>query len=625
MSGSSKTTNRAGKTAALTLGALGVVYGDIGTSPIYAFNESVHAGGHSETEILGVLSLVFWTLMAVVSIKYLTVVLRADNRGEGGILALFALMPNRIREARKGAYGFIVFLMLMAAAFIFADGLLTPAISVVSAVEGIKTVDPGLSFLIVPITVLILAVLFTFQFKGSQKLGALFGPVMVVWFLVIGLLGVAQISQNTESLVALNPMYAFNFIGSHGLHTLVVMSSVILAVTGAEALYADLGHFGKGPIRIGWFSLVGPALVLSYFGQGALVLRAPEMIGNSFYGMVPSGLPSILLLLMTTIATIIASQALISGVASIASQAIQLGLLPRLKVNHTNEEHRGQIYVPLVNALLAAGSIALVLIFESSAALAGAYTFAIAGTMLITTFAMYFVAKETWKISKFISYPVLALFAVMDIAFLISTSTKVATGAWLPLLIGFCLGSMMWIWRKGRYELNNRLVETSMTWATIKRMRTQKKIALTENVGIYLSAVPDAVPQALEQQISVLGSMPKNIVVVTIESVDRPKSHATPEFTKLNDFVSTVRLESGFMEQRNIPRALRSKAVAEHFDERDAVYFVTDRTLLPNDKTGLNRLEEIIFATLHRNAADPAKYFNLPAHRVITFDVAVDI
>ncbi|MEN9661029.1 MAG: hypothetical protein RLZZ443_958, partial [Actinomycetota bacterium] len=341
MSGSSKTSNRAGKTAALTLGALGVVYGDIGTSPIYAFNESVHAGGHSETEILGVLSLVFWTLMAVVSIKYLTVVLRADNRGEGGILALFALMPNRIREARKGAYGFIVFLMLMAAAFIFADGLLTPAISVVSAVEGIKTVDPGLSFLIVPITVLILAVLFTFQFKGSQKLGALFGPVMVVWFLVIGLLGVAQISQNTESLVALNPMYAFNFISSHGLHTLVVMSSVILAVTGAEALYADLGHFGKGPIRIGWFSLVGPALVLSYFGQGALVLRAPEMIGNSFYGMVPSGLPSILLLLMTTIATIIASQALISGVASIASQAIQLGLLPRLKVNHTNEEHRG--------------------------------------------------------------------------------------------------------------------------------------------------------------------------------------------------------------------------------------------------------------------------------------------
>jgi KUP system potassium uptake protein len=625
MSGSSKTTNRAGKTAALTLGALGVVYGDIGTSPIYAFNESVHAGGHSETEILGVLSLVFWTLMAVVSIKYLTVVLRADNRGEGGILALFALMPNRIREARKGAYGFIVFLMLMAAAFIFADGLLTPAISVVSAVEGIKTVDPGLSFLIVPITVLILAVLFTFQFKGSQKLGALFGPVMVVWFLVIGLLGVAQISQNTESLVALNPMYAFNFISSHGLHTLVVMSSVILAVTGAEALYADLGHFGKGPIRIGWFSLVGPALVLSYFGQGALVLRAPEMIGNSFYGMVPSGLPSILLLLMTTIATIIASQALISGVASIASQAIQLGLLPRLKVNHTNEEHRGQIYVPLVNALLAAGSIALVLIFESSAALAGAYTFAIAGTMLITTFAMYFVAKETWKISKWLSYPVLALFAVMDIAFLISTSTKVATGAWLPLLIGFCLGSMMWIWRKGRYELNNRLVETSMTWATIKRMRTQKKIALTENVGIYLSAVPDAVPQALEQQISVLGSMPKNIVVVTIEPVDRPKSHATPEFTKLNDFVSTVRLESGFMEQRNIPRALRSKAVAEHFDERDAVYFVTDRTLLPNDKTGLNRLEEIIFATLHRNAADPAKYFNLPAHRVITFDVAVDI
>ncbi|MDE2591974.1 MAG: KUP/HAK/KT family potassium transporter [Actinomycetales bacterium] len=625
MSSSHKGKSKSTKTATLTLGALGVVYGDIGTSPIYAFNESVHAGGYSRAEILGVLSLVFWTLMAVVTIKYLTVVLRADNRGEGGILALFALMPNRIRDARKGAYGFVIFLMLMAAAFIFADGLLTPAISVVSAVEGIKTVNTDLSFLIVPITVIILAALFTFQFKGSQKIGALFGPVMVIWFATIGFLGISQISQNTDSLVALNPVYAMSFIGSHGLHTLVVMSSVILAVTGAEALYADLGHFGKGPIRLGWYSLVGPALVLSYFGQGALVLRDPSSIGNSFFGMVPSGLPSILLLLLTTLATIIASQALISGVASIASQAIQLGLLPRLKVRHTNEEHRGQIYVPLVNALLAAGSIALVLIFESSAALAGAYTFAIAGTMLITTLALYFVAKERWKISKYISYPVLALFAVMDLAFLISTSTKVATGAWLPMLIGFCLGSMMWIWRKGRFELNHRLVETSMTWSSIKRMRTQKKVALTENVGIYLSAVTDAVPQALEQQISVLGSMPKKIIVVTIESVDNPKSHATPEFTKVNDFLATVKLESGFMEQRNIPRALRSKAIADHFDEREAVYFVTDRTLLPNDKTGLNRLEEIIFATLHRNAADPAKYFNLPAHRVITFDVAVDI
>ena len=625
MSASKKSTSKAGKTAALTLGALGVVYGDIGTSPIYALKESVHAGGQTVSEVLGVLSLVFWTLMAVVTVKYLTVVLRADNRGEGGILALLALMPNRIREARKGAYGFIIFLMLMASAFIFADGLLTPAISVVSAVEGINNVNPELGFLIVPITVLILAVLFTFQFKGSQKIGALFGPVMIIWFVTIGLLGVAQISQNTESLAALNPVYAINFIAGHGLHTLVVMSSVILAVTGAEALYADLGHFGKGPIRLGWFSLVGPALVLNYFGQGALILRNPEMIDNPFFGMVPGGIASVFMLILTTLATIIASQALISGVASIASQAIQLGLLPRLKVNHTNEEHRGQIYVPLVNALLAAGSIALVLIFESSAALAGAYTFAIAGTMLITTIAMFFVASERWKISKAISYPVLALFAVMDVAFLISTSTKVATGAWLPMLIGFCLGSMMWIWRKGRFELNNRLVETSMTWQSIKRMRTQKKIALTENVGIYLSAVPDAVPQALEQQITVLGSMPKKIVVVTIESVDQPKSHAAPEFKSVNEFLSTVRLESGFMEQRNIPRALRSKAVADQFDEREAVYFVTDRTLLPNDKTGLNRLEEIIFATLHRNAADPAKFFNLPAHRVITFDVAVDI
>ena len=617
--------SKTAKTAALTLGALGVVYGDIGTSPIYAFNEAVHAGGDSRAAILGVLSLVFWTLMAVVSVKYLTVVVRADNKGEGGILALFALLPTRIRQARNGKYGFTLFLMFMAAAFIFADGLLTPAISVVSAVEGIKTVDPALGFLIVPVTVLILAALFIFQFKGTHKIGEIFGPVMVLWFLTIGFIGIAQIAQNTESLAALNPVYAAQFIAHHQWNTLFVMSSVILAVTGAEALYADLGHFGRGPIRVGWFGLVGIALTLNYFGQGALILRDPTAIGNSFFGMVPEGGASIALLILTTLATIIASQALISGVASIASQAIQLGLLPRLKVRHTNTEHRGQIYVPLVNALLGAGSIALVLIFESSAALAGAYTFAIAGTMLITTLSMWLVARDQWKAPKWLTAPMFIVFGIMDTAFLVSTSTKIVTGAWLPMLIGFCLGSMMWIWRKGRFELNNRLTETSLTWSQVKKLRTTKKIAVTDNVGIYLSAVQDLVPQALEQQIRVLGSIPKSIVVVSIDSVDAPYSHEAPVYERVNDFLAKVVIKSGFMEQRNIMRALKSKNIAEHFDERDAIYFVTDRTLVPKDKTGLNRLEEIIFATLHRNAADPAKFFNLPAHRVITFDVAVEV
>jgi KUP system potassium uptake protein len=613
------------KTLALVLGAAGIVYGDIGTSPIYAFNEAVHAGGSATQEILGVLSLLFWTLMAVVSIKYLVVVVNADNRGEGGILALFALMPEKIRNARKGAYGFIVFLLLIAAAFIFADGLLTPAISVVSAVEGLKTLNPGLDVIVVPATVLILAILFIFQFKGTHKIGAVFGPVMVLWFITIGGIGLAKIFDYPQVLAALNPANAITFIAGHGWHTLFVMASVILAVTGAEALYADLGHFGKRPIRIGWFGLAGISLTLNYFGQGALVLKQPELIGNSFFSLVPSGLPSVFLVILATVATIIASQALISGVASLSSQAIQLGLLPRIRVSHTNEVHRGQIYVPLVNALLATGSIALVLIFESSAALAGAYTFAIAGTMVITTFAMFIYASKSWKAPKPVIAVLFIVFGIMDLAFLASTSTKIISGAWLPLLIGFCVASMMWIWRKGRYELNRRLEETSFSWQKVEKLRRGKKVAVTDNIGIYLSALADGVPQALEQQIQVLGSMPKQIVVVTLDSVDRPFSHTAPEYQVLNDFVSLVRIETGFMEQRNIVRALKSKTIAEHFDEKDAIYFVTDRTLIPRDKTSLNRMEEIIFATLHRNAADPAKFFKLPPRRVITFDVSVEV
>jgi KUP system potassium uptake protein len=621
-----KSKKSAGKTAALSLGALGVVYGDIGTSPIYAFNESVHAGGSSPSSILGVLSLVFWTLMLVVSVKYLLLVLRADNRGEGGVLALLALMPTKIRNATKGGYGFMVFCLLMAAAFIFADGLLTPAISVLSAAEGLKSIDPSWGLYAVPVTVIILAILFTFQFKGTQLIGNIFGPVMVVWFLTIGGLGLFHLSQNLNALQALNPMLAIDFIGANQWHTLFVMSSVILAVTGAEALYADLGHFGKTPIRIGWFGLVGISLVLNYFGQGALMLRDPSMVGNSFFGMVTGQVPSILLFAITTIATVIASQALISGVASIASQAIQLGLLPRLKVNHTNEGHRGQIYVPLVNALMAAGSISLVLIFETSAALAGAYTFAIAGTMLVTTVGMYFVARERWGLSKFVIIPVFSIFGLMDLVFVISTSTKVVTGAWLPMLIGFCLGSMMWIWRKGRRVLNYRLMDEDMTIQQIERMRAKgTKVAVSKGTGIYLSAVKSAVPQALQQQIRVLHSMPEKIIFVSVETIDDPFSHEPPKYEQINEFMGRVTLKAGFMEARNLPRALKSKTVANYFDEKEAIYYVTERTLVQSHKGDLNRIEEIVFETLHRNASTASRYFKLPAHRVITFNVSVEI
>ena len=613
------------RNAALTLGAMGVVYGDIGTSPIYAFNEAVHAGGDTRSEILGVLSLVFWTLTIVVSIKYLIFVLNADNKGEGGTLAMFSQFSEKIRTGRKGLMGFTVFIFLMAAALEFADGILTPAISVTSAVEGIKTINPDLAFLIVPVTVLILAVLFIFQFKGTHRIGTIFGPVMVLWFFVIGFMGVSQVIQNPESLVALNPMYALNFIQAHSFQTLFVMSSVILAVTGAEALYSDLGHFGKGPIRFGWFALAGLALPLNYFGQGALLLRDSSTLGNTFFGMAGPGLPALLLLLVTTFATIIASQALISAVASLASQAVQLGFLPRIRIQHTNKQERGQIYVPFVNAAVGVGSIALVLFFKSSSALAGAYSLSIAGTMLVSTIGLIILAVSKWKAHKFILLPIFAVFLVLDLSLFVASSTKFMTGAWIPVLIGFCLASMMWIWRKGRLELNTQLNKDAMSWSKIAKLRTKKSVLIVDGLGIYPTAIPGVVPKALEEQIRVMGSMPKQIVVVNVLPEEVPYSHKPPVLEELNEFVSLVTLPCGFMEQRNIPRALRSKHLADKFDEKHGTYFVTDRTLMLADKTSLNRAEEVIFAALHRNATTPRYFYHLPERRVITFDISVQM
>ena len=613
------------RNAALTLGAMGVVYGDIGTSPIYAFNEAVHAGGDTRSEILGVLSLVFWTLTIVVSIKYLIFVLNADNKGEGGTLAMFSQFSEKIRSGRKGLMGFTVFIFLMAAALEFADGILTPAISVTSAVEGVKTINPELEFLVVPLTVLILAVLFIFQFKGTHKIGTIFGPVMVLWFLVIAFMGVTQIVKNPESLVALNPIYALSFIQAHSFQTLFVMSSVILAVTGAEALYSDLGHFGKGPIRFGWFALAGLALPLNYFGQGALLLRDPSAHGNTFFGMAGPGLPALALLLVTTFATIIASQALISAVASLASQAVQLGFLPRIRIQHTNKQERGQIYVPFVNAAVGLGAIALVVIFKSSSALAGAYSLSIAGTMLVSTIGLIILAVSKWKAQKFILLPIFSVFLILDLSLLIASSTKFVTGAWIPVLIGFCLASMMWIWRKGRLELNAQLNKDSMSWSKVEKLRKKNSILIVDGVGIYPTAIPGVVPKALEEQIRVMGSMPKQIVVVNVLPEDVPYSHKPPLFEEVNDFASLVSLPCGFMEQRNIPRALRSKHLAEKFDEKNATYFVTDRTLTLADKTSLNRAEEVIFAALHRNATTPRYFYHLPERRVITFDISVQM
>jgi KUP system potassium uptake protein len=608
----------------LAFGALGVVYGDIGTSPIYAFKESVNAGGTSEENVLGIVSLVFWTLTIVVSIKYLVVVLRADNHGEGGVLALFAQLPVRIREARKGTKAAIVFMMLLAAALLFADGLLTPAISVLSATEGLGSINPDLAQYAVPATVVILATLFVFQFRGTGFLGTIFGPVMLVWFITIGVLGLIQLVQNPVAVIGLNPMYAVEYIARHGWFTLIVMSSVILAVTGAEALYADLGHFGKSPIRIGWFGLVNISLVLCYLGQAALVLRKPDMAENPFFGLAPNQAVVIYMVLISTVATIIASQALITGVASIASQAIQMGLIARMKVIHTNDRHVGQIYVPFVNAIVGIGAIALVIIFETSAALAGAYAFAIAGTMLITTIALFWVALENWKWKPGLAIPLLSVFLIIDLAFVISTATKIFKDAWVPLVVGFIVASIMWIWRKGRYFLNQMLATESMTWDKVDRLRKSSKISITHSVGIYLAAIPTLVPQALEAQIRALKSMPEKVIMVHVVTTEQPYSKEKPIYTQLSEYAAKVTIFTGFMETTDIPRALRSKNIRGHFDEKDATYFVASRKFVNPHDGDLNKVEELIFSAMHRNSESASEYFKLPAGRVITISISME-
>lgn len=560
----------------------------------------------------------------MVSVKYLLVVLRADNHGEGGVLALFALLPQRIREARKGTKAAIVFMMLLAAALLFADGLLTPAISVLSATEGMGSINPDLTQFAVPATVAILLLLFIFQFRGTGFLGSIFGPVMLLWFVSIAVFGILQLVQNPEALIGLNPAYAVEYIGHHGWFTLIVMSSVILAVTGAEALYADLGHFGKNPIRTSWFFIVNISLVLCYLGQAALVLREPEMSENPFFGLAPNEGSVIYLVLLSTVATIIASQALISGVASIASQAIQLGLIARMKVVHTSSKHVGQIYVPFVNAIVGLGAIALVIIFETSSALAGAYAFAIAGTMLITTIALFWVALENWKWRPYFAIPLLSVFLIIYIAFVVSTSTKIFKDAWVPLLIGFIVASIMWIWRKGRYLLNEMLTNETMTWKKVEQLRASKKISVTKSVGIFLAANPSLVPQALESQIRALKSMPEKIVMVHVVTTEQPFSKEKPIYSELSEYLAKVTVFTGFMETTDLPKALRSKNVREHFDEREATYFVASRKFV-NPHTGdLNKVEDLIFSAMHRNSESASEYFKLPAGRVITISVSME-
>ena len=613
-----------GSLGALTLGALGVVFGDIGTSPIYALRESLNTAGTELYDIYGVVSLIFWSLMLVVTLKYLVFVLRADNNGEGGILSLFALLPNKVRSATGGTKYFFVIFLLLGTALLVADGMLTPAISVLSATEGLETLNADLASWTVPLTVIILFALFAFQYKGSNALGKIFGPIVLIWFLTLGYLGVMKVKEHPEVIQALFPNYAFDYVLHHGFHTFIILSSVILAVTGAEALYADLGHFGKRPIRIGWLVIVAPALVLNYLGQAVIAIQEPGVKQSLFFALAPNDASRIFLVVLATLATIIASQALITGVASLSRQAVRLGLLPRLKIVHTSSTVAGQIYVPAVNLLIGLGSIFLVINFKTSSALANAYSFAISATMLMTTIAFGYVAAEKFKWSKKALFLIIPILILIDLSFFIATVTKIFKGAWVPLLIGLVITYVMWVWRKGQAALEDALRNQDMTWADVERTIASGSISIIPDTGIYLSASALKVPQALIAQINNLHSCPKEILIVSVLQGDIPIVTAMPRLKEVNNRVKQLYIWVGFKQDVNVQKSIIEHVMSAE-EESECTYYLADRKFLENSKGSLRGLTEKVFGILHRNSATASSYFGLPENRVITLGTQVDL
>ena len=613
-----------GSLGALTLGALGVVFGDIGTSPIYALRESLNTAGTELFDIYGVVSLIFWSLMLVVSLKYLVFVLRADNNGEGGILSLFALLPNKVKNATRGTRYFFILFLLLGTALLVADGMLTPAISVLSATEGLETLNPSLATWTVPLTVFILVTLFGFQFKGTNLLGKIFGPIILLWFTTLGYLGFIKVKERPEVIEALSPVYAAEYVVHHGFHTFIILSSVILAVTGAEALYADLGHFGKRPIRIGWFFIVAPALVLNYLGQAVLAIEDPGAKRSLFFALAPNDSVRIYLVVLATLATIIASQALITGVASLARQAVRLGLIPRLKIVHTSSTVMGQIYVPAVNLIIGLGSIFLVVNFKTSSALASAYSFAISATMLMTTIAFGYVAATKFKWSKKILFIVIPILIAIDLSFFLATVTKIFKGAWVPLLIGIAITYIMWVWRKGQKTLEDALRNQEMSWEEVEEKIASGSISIIPDTGIYLSASALKVPQALIAQLNNLHSCPREILIVSVIQGDVPVVTAKPILKDVTDRVKQLYVWVGFKQDVNIQRSIIEHVMSAE-EEAECTYYLADRKFLDSSSGTVKGLTEKIFGILHRNSATASSYFGLPENRVITLGTQMDL
>jgi len=604
--------------ALLSLTALGVVYGDIGTSPLYAIREcfhGVHALSPTPENVLGVLSLIFWSLTLVITVKYLCYVTRADNHGEGGILALMALVRTGAGARRR----IVLLLGLFGAALLYGDGMLTPAISVLSAVEGLEVAAPGLSSYVVPLTMVILAVLFLFQKHGTARVGSVFGPLMVLWFTAIGLLGISSIVQEPRILAALDPRFGYSFFLRNGFSGYFILGAVFLVVTGGEALYADLGHFSRRPILMSWFALAGPGLVLNYFGQGALLLRNPSAAHNPFYRLAPSWalLP---LVLLATVATVIASQAVITGVFSLTQQAVRLGYAPRMTVVHTSPDERGQIYVPAANWGLLVSTLVLVAVFGRSSGLAAAYGIAVSLTMIITTLLSYQISRQRWGWGFTAALSVTALFFIVDLAFFGANIVKFGRGGWIPLTIAGGITLLFLTWRKGQDALGAKQRRESLPMAHFIEEVPGSGIARVPGQAVFLCSSPGLVPSALLHNIKhnkVLHAR-NFLVTVAVQEVPRVPARERLEIMELGAGFTQLVVRCGFMEDPDLLATLyRANEEGLDIDPLMASYIISRNTIVQGVYGGMKGLDGGLFRLMFRNALRPALFFRLPPNRVV--------
>jgi KUP system potassium uptake protein len=618
-------------TAALTLLALGVVFGDIGTSPLYAVRETFGPAHHiplDDVNILGGLSIIFWSLMLVVSLKYVTLIMRADNRGEGGIMALLALASSAIKDHPEWRTSLLL-IGVFGASLFYGDAVLTPANTVLSAVEGLEVGTPMFKPYVVPIAVAVIVALFLFQVRGTAVVGRLFGPITLVWFFAIGAAGLRGIWMEPTVMHALSPVYAINFLTEHIAESFVVLGSVVLAVTGAEALYADMGHFGRGPVRIAWFSLVAPSLVLNYFGQGALLMANPDAVTNPFFLLVPAWAlyPMVGL---ATVAAVIASQATISGAFSMTKQAIQLGFLPRMTVVQTSERQRGQIYIPAINWALLAAVLAAVIGFGSSSRLASAYGVAVTATMLVDTLLTFFVIRYLWKYPLWLCVFATGVFFLVDASFFAATLLKVVDGGWFPLVIGAVMFTLMITWRQGRGVMFRRLKASSVPLKPFLDSLFVEPPQRVPGTAVFLTATPEATPHALLHNLNHNKVLHERVVFLTAEVTDEPwvQHQDSCKLTKLGHGCWRLNVRYGFMNEPDIARTLEvAGTLGLEFDMMSTSFFLSRETVVPVSTlpSGMAFWREKLFAMMARNAGNAADYFKLPANRVIELGTKVEI